>query len=129
MGWCVLCPDGQKLARGWWSVLLQPLQDRFDLLVAGRHLGLINFVEFQRLGQGEDVLLPVVANQRLTNRLHRRMTPPITMGGQNIRIALTRHDRPDDGHASYAGDIGHDMVQLKVHLHQRLLHVLICAAA
>src|SRR3984893_2010937 len=85
-------PDGQKLARGWWSVLLQPLQDRFDLLVAGRHLGLINSRQSQRLGEGEAVPPPVIPTQRLTNRLQRRMPPPVTMGGQNIRIALPRHD-------------------------------------
>ena len=46
------------------------------------------------------------------------------MGGQDIGITLARHDRPDDVHASHAGDIGYDMMQLEVHLHQRLLHVL-----
>ena len=46
------------------------------------------------------------------------------MRGQDIWIALAGHDRPDDGHAGDAGDVGYHVMQLQVHLHQRLLHVL-----
>ena len=94
------------------------------MLVAGRHLRLIDVVQFERLGQSEDVLLPVVADQRLTHRLNGRMAPPVTVRGQDVWVALARHDRADDGHAGHASDVGDDMMQLQVHLHQRLLHVL-----
>ena len=46
------------------------------------------------------------------------------MSGQFFRFAFTGDDRADDLHAGSAGDVLHDMMQLQVHLHQRLLHVL-----
>jgi hypothetical protein len=42
----------------------------------------------------------------------------------HVRVALARHDRANDGHAGQACDVGDDMIQLQVHLHHRLLHVL-----
>jgi hypothetical protein len=50
------------------------------------------------------------------------MAPPVTVGRQDTWRALARHDCPND--AGYAGNVGHDMMQLQVHLHQRLLHML-----
>jgi hypothetical protein len=52
------------------------------------------------------------------------MTSSFAMRCQNSGIALALHDRPDDGHAGDSGNIGHDMMQLQVHLRQCLLHVL-----
>ena len=75
---------GKQLIGGRCGALLQPLQDCLDLLVAGRHLGLVDVVQLERLGQGEDVLLPVIANQRLAHRLHGRMAPPVTVGSQDL---------------------------------------------
>ena len=86
-------PDGKQLAGRRRGVLLQPLQDCLDLFVAGSHLGLIDIVQFERLGQSEDVLLPIVANQRLTHRLDGGMAPPVTVGGQDVWVALARHNR------------------------------------
>ncbi len=40
-----------------------------------------------------------------------------------FRIALARDADPNDAHTRRAGDAGHNMMQLKVHLHQCLLHV------
>lgn len=45
-------------------------------------------------------------------------------GCQYVGIALATHDRANDPHPCGAGDVGDDMVQLKVHEGQRLLHVL-----
>ena len=60
-----LVPGGGQLFGRRDSTLLQPGQDRLDLPVAGGHLGLVDVTQLKRLGQGEDVLLPVVADQRL----------------------------------------------------------------
>ena len=68
-------PDGKQACSRGGRVLLQPRQDSLNLFVAGCHLRLIHVIEFERLGQGEDVRLPVVANQRLAHRLHGRMLP------------------------------------------------------
>src|SRR6266436_8117292 len=50
-------PNGKQLALRWRGGLLQPCQDCLDLLIAGRHLGLIDVIKFERLGQGEGMLL------------------------------------------------------------------------
>ncbi len=52
----------QRRRRGW-ALGLQALQYGRNALVAGGHLGLVDLIQLQRLGQGEDVLL-VVADQR-----------------------------------------------------------------
>jgi len=46
------------------------------------------------------------------------------MSDQNGGIAFAPHDCPNDRHAGDAGNVGDDMMQLQVHLRQRLLHVL-----
>ena len=70
------------------------------------------------------MLVLVVALQRCAQNLARLPTAWITMLDQFVRIALPGHNGSDDLHAGLAGDIRHDMVQLQVHLHQGLLHVL-----
>ena len=117
-------PCGRKLVHWRGSAALQPHQDRFNLLVAGGHLGLIDVIQLNCLGQGEDVLLPVIAHQRLADRLDGRMAPHVAVGREGGRIALAGHDGPDDAHTGRSRDVGHDVVELQVHLGQRLLHVL-----
>ena len=48
----------------------------------------------------------------------------VAQGGQHGRVSLAGHDGADDAQAGRAGDVGDDVVQLQVHLRQRLLHVL-----
>jgi hypothetical protein len=117
-------PGRAKLSGGRCGALLQPLQDCLDLLVAGQHLRLVDVIQLERLGQGENVLRPIIAGQRLAHHLNGRMAPPITVGSQDGWVALPRHDRADDGQPRHTGNVGQDMMQLQVHLHQRLLHVL-----
>lgn len=52
------------------------------------------------------------------------MAPNVAHGCQNVGIPFSRHDSPNDLQASDATDIADDMVQLKVHQRQGLLHVL-----
>lgn len=54
-------PSGRKLLRWRRSAAFQTRQDRLDLLVTDGHLGLVDVIQLNGLGQGEDVLLPVVA--------------------------------------------------------------------
>ena len=70
------------------------------------------------------MLLTVVADQCGADRLGWRMAPDITKGRQNIRIAFTRDNRPNDLHAGRAGDVRDNVMELQVHLHQSLLHML-----
>lgn len=66
----------------------------------------------------------VVANQGRTNRLGARLAVAIAHLCQRIWIALPADDSSDDPHTRGAGDVGDDVVQLKVHEGQRLLHML-----
>jgi hypothetical protein len=43
---------------------------------------------------------------------------------QHLRVALAGKDRADDAQAGRAGDIGDDVVELKTHFCQCLLHML-----
>ena len=70
------------------------------------------------------MLLPVVADQGLADRLVGGLAALVAQGRKHARVALAGHDGADDAHAGGAGDVRHDVVQLKVHLHERLLHVL-----
>jgi len=102
----------------------QPIEDRFEANIAVGNLGLIDVVQLQGLGQGEHVLLAVVAGQRGAERLQRRVAAWIAIGSQNAGIAFPGDHGADNAHARGPRDIGHDVMELQVHLRQRLLHVL-----
>lgn len=111
-GQIIICADSQRSNRR-----LQPSVARLDLRF-------VKVVKLQRLGKRKDVLLAVVADQRGLDRLHRRFAADIPESGKNFRITLAFNDGTDDPHARRTRDVGDDMMQLQVHLHQRLLHVL-----
>jgi hypothetical protein len=48
----------------------------------------------------------------------------VAMRSECRRIALARHNAANDAHPTRTRDVGHDVVQLDIHLHQGLLHVL-----
>ena len=83
-----------------------------DLLVAGGHLGLVDVIQLERLGQREDVLLPVVADRGLAHHLSRGVAPHVARGSQDGRVAFAGHDGPDDAHPGRPGDVAHGMVEL-----------------
>ena len=102
----------------------QPIEDHFEANVAGGNLGLIDVIQLQSLGQGKDVLLAIVAGQGGAERLQRRVTTRVALGCQNIWITFSGNDGADDPHTRGTRNIGHDVMELQVHLRQRLLHVL-----
>ena len=122
----LLCrmPGRRQLAH--WLVTRrgQPIEDRLEANIAVDNLGLVDVIQLQGLGQGEPVLLAVVAGQRGAERLPRRVAARIAVGCQNGGIAFPGDDGTDDAHPRRARDIGHDMVELQVPLRQRLLPVL-----
>lgn len=103
---------------------LKVLEGEFDTLVTLCDLGLVKVVQRESLGQLEYVLGLVVATQRLTDCFGGGFAPHIAMLGEDISIALAGHDGPDDLHAGDTCDVLNDVMQLYVHLHQCLLHVL-----
>ena len=102
----------------------QSLQHRFDPLVAGRRLVLVDIVQFQCLLQREDVLGAVVAGQRLLDCLSTGVAALVAQARQHVGVTLAGDDCADDAQAGHARDVRDDVMELQVHLCQRLLHVL-----
>lgn len=48
----------------------------------------------------------------------------MAQGSQPRRIVLGSHDSLHDGHAALPGDVGKHMMNLQIHLGERLVHVL-----
>ena len=68
-------------------------------------LALIELVQLYRLPQGKQMLITVVADERLSDGLLTAMATGITMTCQQLRIALTGEDRLEDLHSSDSSDI------------------------
>ena len=100
------------------------LQRALDGLITLPDGLLVSVVELQRLGEREDVLFPIVAGQRVPDRLDARLAAGVAVLGQLHRVAVARDNRAHDAHPRLARDVGHDVMKLDVHLHQGLLHVL-----
>ena len=99
-------------------------QDNLDPQIALHDLGVVGVVKLQGLSESKDVFLTPVSGQRGSDLRLRGMAAPIPMGGQDGRISFTRNHGADDAHAGFARHVGHHVMELNVHLHQRLLHVL-----
>ena len=52
------------------------------------------------------------------------MAAYVTIGCQHVGIPLACNNGSNNPHAGYTRDIGDDMMELQVHLHQGLLHML-----
>ena len=111
-------------ARGFGCGVSKTSQDNLDPQIALHDLGVVGVVKLQRLSESKHVLLTPVSGQRGSDLLLRGMAAPITIGGQHGRISFTRNHGADDAHAGFARHVGHHVMELNVHLHQRLLHVL-----
>ncbi|MCY1371411.1 hypothetical protein D9M69_585510 [compost metagenome] len=105
-------------------MLGKPLQALGNLLVAQFELCLIGVVHGQRLRQGKHMLGLVVAHQGALDGVSARLAAGVAQGGQLRRVALAGDNGPDDPHARGPGDVGDHMVQLQIHVGERLLHVL-----
>ena len=101
----------------------QGLSHRLKIAATFQHPGLIEVVKVQRLRQRKDVLRSIIAVQGRFDRLDRGVATNIAIGCQDFQITFARDEGPNDAHACEACGVGCNMVKLKVHLHQRLLHV------
>ena len=106
------------------ALVLEPLQVDFNLPVAPGNLILIEPVQLQGLGQLEDVFLPPVPLQRPGDGVVVRFHARATKLGQLAGVPFAVHDGLDNVHPGLAGDVADDVLELDVHLGQRLLHVL-----
>ena len=114
---------GQRLP-GLDLVGAKQLQRLFDLRIAVGDPLLIAVEQFQRLGQSEDVLGLVVTYEGLADGLGALAAANVTHRSERVGVALALDDGADDLQASRAADVADDVVQLQVHVGQRLLHVL-----
>ena len=102
----------------------QFLQHGFDPHVAGRCLLVVGVVEGECLLERKQMLGAVAAGERLRDRLGTGVATVMAQARQRLRVALAGKDRADDAQAGRAGDVGDDVVELKIHLRQGLLHML-----
>ena len=70
------------------------------------------------------MFVSVVADEGCLDHLDGGMAADVTECGKHFGVTLTGDDGSDDPHAGGPRDIRHHVMQLQVHLHQRLLHVL-----
>ncbi len=85
---------------------------------------MVRIVEGKCLFERKQVLGAVVTGERLLDRLGTGVAPVIAQARQHLGVMLAGEDCADDPQSSCAGDVGDDMMELKIHLGQRLLHVL-----
>src|SRR3954468_16663477 len=102
----------------------QFLQHGFDPHVAGGCLLAVGGVEGERLLERKQMLGAVAAGERLCDRLGTGVATVMAQGCQRFRVALASKDRADDAQTGRAGDVSDDVVELKIHLRQGLLHML-----
>jgi len=76
----------------------------------------------QRLAQGEEVLLAPVPAQAAGDLRFALLAAEVPQPRQCLRIAFPREDGVEDGQPGLPGDVGDGVVQLDVHLVERLLH-------
>ncbi len=106
------------------AAVLELLQLGCNLPVALGNLGVIEPVQFQGLGQLEDVLLPPMPPQRLGEGVLIRFHAWATKLRQLVGVPFAAHNSGDDVQTGLAGDVADHVLELDVHLGQRLLHVL-----
>ena len=72
----------------------------------------------------KQMLGAVAPGERLRDRLGTGVATVVAQARQRLGIALAGKDRAYDTQAGRAGDVGDDVVELKIHLRQGLLHML-----
>ena len=95
-----------------------------DSQLAFPNLCLIGLIKFHRLLEREQMLLSIVAHERLGNRRSGTPATVVTMLCQDVRITLASNNRFDDLHSRHTCDVCDHVMQQEIHLLQRLLHVL-----
>ena len=106
------------------AVEAQFLQYGFDPGVAGRCLLVVGVVKRKCLLERKQMLGAIASGERLRDRLRTGVATVMAQARQHVGVALAGEDGADDAQAGGAGDVDDDVVELKIHLRQGLLHVL-----
>jgi hypothetical protein len=99
-------------------------QDALHVLSAGRDLLLGKVREREGWGEREDMCRPVIPLQRLGHGVLRGCKARVPRRGSGLRIACSRHKSADKAPPRQAGHITADVMQVEMHLVQRLVQVL-----
>lgn len=117
--------------RGWGSGVrfridqgIKGAEDTLDFLIAVGHLLLGKIVELQRLCQRADMFGPVIPRQRFGTGSLPGLNTLVTRRRQGPRVALASHNRADHAHPRHACHLTHHVVQVEMHLVERLWHML-----
>jgi len=100
------------------------VEDALNFLITGRDLVLGTIIELEGLGEGENMFGPVIPLQRFGNGVLARFNAIVAILGSGLRIAFPRDNSADNAYPRHAGHITHHVVQVEMHLIQRLVHVL-----
>ncbi len=95
-----------------------------DLDIALGHELLVVAVGVQRLSERKDMLRPVIAPERLCDGLRCRVDAPVAQRGERRGVTFAGENRVDDRESGHPGDVADHVMQLQIHLVQRLLHAL-----
>ena len=87
------------------------------------YLPVIEVKELNRLSEGKEVFLPVVALEGLRDNFGSILHPWFSHEGKFLTIPFPGDYRPDDVHARDAGHARKHLVEMKVHLGEGFLHV------
>jgi hypothetical protein len=85
---------------------------------------LIDAVQLSRLTEGKQMLGPPVAFQRFSDGLGVGFDVWMPQLGELGAVPLASQNGVHNGQARQSGNVTDDMVDLQVHLRQRLVHVL-----
>ena len=92
-----------------------------DMLVAGGDLMLVMEPSVVGLAEGEEMFWEPVAVETASDDIFGSFDVGIFEGGQGEGIALAGEDGLQDGLAGDAGEIADDVVELNIHLGERLV--------
>ena len=100
---------------------IQGSEDACDFLIAGRDVLLGKVRECEGWCEREDLCGAVIPLQRFGNGVGTGLNTRVPIRGEGTRGALPSDYRAANAHACHPGKITHAMVQVEMHLLQRLL--------
>jgi len=103
---------------------IQCAEDALNFLIAGRDVLMCKIIQREGLGEREDMFRPVIPLQRFGNGVRTGCDAIVAILRSGTRVARSRDDRAENAHPRHACHITNNVVQVQIHLIQRLLHVL-----
>ena len=103
---------------------IKGVEDALDFLIAGRNVLLGEIIERKGLGKCEDMFGAVIPLEGFGNSVLAGLNAIVPIRSSDLRIAFPSHNRADNAHPRHAGHVTDHVVQVEIHLIQRLLHVL-----